>query len=110
MECTKRFLSSQSWGRWNISASPSHSPTVLPFPTVFPPSQPAPGDSDSGDMDNDLGSAKSGDPRGCPLSPLVFTNGTKCVASPPSPEPTKAAKGRKCNGLAGPPSGGLPGK
>ncbi|GFS01547.1 nucleic-acid-binding protein from mobile element jockey [Elysia marginata] len=35
---------------------------------------------------------------------------TNRYASPPSPEPNKAARRRKCKGLAEPPSGGLPGK
>ncbi|GFR99376.1 hypothetical protein ElyMa_004526900 [Elysia marginata] len=73
-----------------------------------PPRAPVPEESESGDMDNDLGSALSADPGGCPLSPLVLVQ-KKCSDSPPSPEPAEAAKGKKCKCLAGPPSGGLPG-
>ncbi|GFR83331.1 hypothetical protein ElyMa_002387300 [Elysia marginata] len=47
------------------------SPTAPP-PSQPPPRAPAPEDSDSGDMDTDLGSALSADPSGCPLSPLVL--------------------------------------
>ncbi|GFS26299.1 hypothetical protein ElyMa_007050000 [Elysia marginata] len=57
-------------------------------------------------MDTDLGSALSADPRGCPLSPLVLIQPKR----PPSPGPVKAAGGKRYKGLAGPPSGGLPGK
>ncbi|GFS24682.1 hypothetical protein ElyMa_001669600 [Elysia marginata] len=73
--------------------------------TQPPPRAPAPEDSDSGDMETDLGSAlsadPSADPRGCPLSPLVLIK-AKC---PPSPGPAKAAGGKRYKGLAGPPSG-----
>ncbi|GFR68211.1 nucleic-acid-binding protein from mobile element jockey [Elysia marginata] len=75
-------------------------------PSKPPPRAPAPEDSDSGDMDTDLGSALSADPRGCPLSPLVLIQPKR----PPSPGPVKAAGGKRYKGLAGPPSGGLPGK
>ncbi|GFR74001.1 nucleic-acid-binding protein from mobile element jockey [Elysia marginata] len=93
-------------------SSPSQQ-SILPSsppPSQPPPRAPALEESDSGDMDTDLGSAFSADPGGCPLSPLVLTKETKYTDSPPSPEPTKAARGRRCKGLAGPPSGGLPGK
>ncbi|GFR89118.1 hydroxysteroid dehydrogenase-like protein 2 [Elysia marginata] len=63
-------------------------------------------ESESGDMDTDLGSALSADPRGCPLSPLVLIQ-PKC---PLSPGPVKVAGGKRYKGLARPPSGGLLGK
>ncbi|GFS13040.1 hypothetical protein ElyMa_001387100 [Elysia marginata] len=78
-------------------------------PSQPPPRDPAPEESDSGDMDTDLGSALSADPGGCPLFPLLLTKEIKYTDSPPSPEPAKAARGRRYNGLAGPLSGGLPG-
>ncbi|GFR80824.1 hypothetical protein ElyMa_005907900, partial [Elysia marginata] len=43
-----------------------------PSPTQPPPRATAPEESDSEDMDTDLGSALSADPSGCPLSPLVL--------------------------------------
>ncbi|GFS18592.1 Pol polyprotein [Elysia marginata] len=81
-------------------------PSSHPPPSQPSPRAPATEHSDSGDMDTDLGSALSADPRGCPLSPLVLIK-AKC---PPSPEPAKAARSKKYKGLAGPPYGGLPGK
>ncbi|GFS23477.1 hypothetical protein ElyMa_001641400 [Elysia marginata] len=106
MERAEGFLSCWPQGRRNVSASPCPSPAVLPFPAVPPlpstppPSQPPPWapaleDSDSGDMDTDLGSALSADPRGCPLSPLVLIQ-PKC---PPSPGPVKAAGDKRYKGL-----------
>ncbi|GFR98291.1 sodium/nucleoside cotransporter [Elysia marginata] len=76
-------------------------------PSQPPPRAPAPEDSDSEDMDTDLGSAFSADPRGSPLSPLLLI--IIQPKSPPSPGPVKAAGGKRYKGLAGPPSGGLPG-
>ncbi|GFR89795.1 hypothetical protein ElyMa_006134300 [Elysia marginata] len=79
----------------------------VPFQTTQEsPQYSAPEDSDSGDMDTDLGSALRADPRGCPLSPLVLIQPKRL----PSPGPVKAAGGKRYKGLAGPPSGGLPGK
>ncbi|GFS20911.1 nucleic-acid-binding protein from mobile element jockey [Elysia marginata] len=52
-----------------------------------PPRAPAPEDSDSGDIDTDLGSALSADPRGCLLPPLVLIQPKR----PPSLGPVKAA-------------------
>ncbi|GFS01062.1 hypothetical protein ElyMa_004572200 [Elysia marginata] len=92
---------------WGISEGTAVPPTAPPRP-CSPPRAPAPEESDSGDMDTDLGSALSADPGGCPLSPLVLIQ-EKRIDSPPSPEPAKAARGKRCKGLAGPPSGGLPG-
>ncbi|GFR74486.1 hypothetical protein ElyMa_000431500 [Elysia marginata] len=82
---------------------PSQPPPRAPQP---PPRAPAPEESDIGDMDTDLGSALSADTRGCPLSPLVLIQPKR----PPSPGPVKAAGGKRYKGLAGPPSGGQPGK
>ncbi|GFS09678.1 hypothetical protein ElyMa_001304200 [Elysia marginata] len=89
-----------------LPESPPPFPAVPSFPASSegsqpPPRAPAPEDSDSGDMDTDLGSALSADTRGCPLSPLVLIQ----PKSPPSPGPVKSAGGKGYKGLAGPPSG-----
>ncbi|GFS25313.1 hypothetical protein ElyMa_001684400 [Elysia marginata] len=81
-------------------------PPRAPPPRAPPSRAPASEDPESGDMDTDLGSALSADPRGCPLSPLVLIQPKR----PPSPGPVKAAGGKRYKGLAGPPSGGLPSK
>ncbi|GFS10646.1 hypothetical protein ElyMa_006650900 [Elysia marginata] len=104
MERAEGFMLCWLQGRRSVPASPCPSPAVLPFPAVspfpavppsqqFPPSQPSPRapvpeESDSGDMDIDLGSALSADPGGCPLSPLVLIQET-CTDSPPSLSPPR---------------------
>ncbi|GFR95462.1 Gypsy retrotransposon integrase-like protein 1 [Elysia marginata] len=98
-----RKLADQSPSDWNRTPQP---PPRTPPPSAPPSGVPASEDSDSGDMDTDLGSALSADPRGCPLSPLVLIQPKR----PPFPGPVKAARGKRYKGLAGPPSGGLPSK
>ncbi|GFR73992.1 hypothetical protein ElyMa_002151700 [Elysia marginata] len=55
-------------------SSPSQQPSPSQQSPLFPnpPRAPAPEESDSGDMDTDLGSALSADPGRGPLSPLVL--------------------------------------